>query len=89
MIFRKSSVLYIIIITLFFTGIRGSADSDSISELERSRALELHEKIYTLDSHVDIPGEDYATAKSDPGIDHPDLRCDLVKMKALSARVPG
>lgn len=46
-----------------------------------AHAKELHNRIYTIDSHVDIPGEEYATEKYDPGIDHPDLRCDLVKMK--------
>ncbi len=47
--------------------------------LERARRI--HAAATTMDSHVDIPGEEYATNKFDPGIDNPDLRCDLVKMK--------
>ncbi len=46
-----------------------------------AHATTLHDEIFTIDSHVDIPGEEYATEKYDPGIDHPDLRCDLVKMQ--------
>jgi membrane dipeptidase len=45
------------------------------------RALEIHGRALTLDTHVDIPGTDYATKKMDPGIDQPDLRSDLVDMK--------
>lgn len=45
-----------------------------------ARAKRIHQKALTVDSHVDIPGKTYATAKLDPGIDHPRLKCDLVKM---------
>ncbi len=44
------------------------------------RARQIHERIVTLDTHVDIAGAGYATEKLDPGIDHPKLKCDLVKM---------
>ncbi|MDJ0765360.1 MAG: dipeptidase [Myxococcota bacterium] len=47
----------------------------------RQRAKRIHTAAVTMDSHVDITGEDYATEKVDPGIDNPELRCDLVKMK--------
>ncbi|MBN1845842.1 MAG: membrane dipeptidase [Sedimentisphaerales bacterium] len=46
-----------------------------------SRAAILHKNILTLDSHVDIQKGIYATAQLDPGIDHPNLKCDLVKME--------
>jgi microsomal dipeptidase-like Zn-dependent dipeptidase/dipeptidase len=46
-----------------------------------SRAATLHEKFVILDSHVDIQKEIYATAQLDPGIDNPELKCDLVKME--------
>ncbi len=46
-----------------------------------ARAKAVHEKALTLDSHVDIPGEEYGTGELDPGIDNPKLRCDLVKME--------
>ncbi len=45
-----------------------------------ARAMAIHERVLTVDTHVDIAGERYATPEVDPGIDHPDLRCDLVKM---------
>jgi microsomal dipeptidase-like Zn-dependent dipeptidase len=44
------------------------------------RATKIHQRAFTLDSHVDIAGERYATEELDPGIEHPRLRCDLVKM---------
>ena len=40
----------------------------------------IHEKVLTLDSHVDIPDTRYPTGAFDPGIDNPRLKCDLVKM---------
>ena len=40
----------------------------------------IHEKVLTLDSHVDIPDTRYPTGAFDPGIDNPKLKCDLVKM---------
>ena len=43
-------------------------------------AKEIHQRAVTIDSHVDIAGADYATEKLDPGVDHPRLKCDLVKM---------
>ncbi len=45
------------------------------------RAMAVHELALTIDSHVDIPGEQYGTGELDPGIDNPKLRCDLVKME--------
>ena len=36
----------------------------------------------TLDTHVDIAGPQYATPQLDPGVDNPQLKCDLVKMAA-------
>jgi len=55
------------------------ADAPSEQQLLAS-ARQIHRQILTLDSHVDIPGAEYATEKLDPGIDQPRLRCDLVKM---------
>lgn len=45
-----------------------------------AHALAIHERVVTVDTHVDIAGERYATDEVDPGIDNPELRCDLVKM---------
>lgn len=58
--------------------LRQPADEERIV----ARAKAIHEAAMTLDSHVDIAEERYATADLDPGIDHPTLRCDLVKMAA-------
>ena len=44
------------------------------------RAKFIHEKVLTLDSHVDIPSMQYPTGAFDPGVDNPKLKCDLVKM---------
>jgi membrane dipeptidase len=55
---------------------RGQTGEEAL--VEQARAI--HQRVLTLDSHVDIAGEHYATEKLDPGIDHPQLRCDLVKM---------
>jgi microsomal dipeptidase-like Zn-dependent dipeptidase len=41
----------------------------------------IHEKVLTLDSHVDIPDTRYPTGEYDPGIDNPKLKCDLIKME--------
>ncbi len=43
-------------------------------------ASRIHQSLLTIDSHVDIFGTHYATAELDPGVDNPELKCDLVKM---------
>jgi membrane dipeptidase len=45
------------------------------------RAKAIHERVLTIDTHVDIGGSDYATPKLDPG-GPTSLKCDLPKMKA-------
>ncbi len=47
-----------------------------------AKARQIHVMALTLDTHVDIAGPRYATPQLDPGIDHPRLKCDLVKMAA-------
>ncbi|MHC4176099.1 MAG: dipeptidase [Planctomycetota bacterium] len=44
------------------------------------RAKQIHGRVIALDSHVDVLRPQYATKALDPGIDHPRLQCDLVKM---------
>lgn len=46
-----------------------------------ARATAIHDRAITIDSHVDIPGGNYATPELDPGT-NTRLKCDLVKMKA-------
>lgn len=47
-----------------------------------ARARQIHALVLTLDTHVDIAGPQYATPQLDPGVNHPRLQCDLVKMAA-------
>ena len=47
-----------------------------------SRARAIHERVITIDTHVDIAGPQYATPAMDPGSPNSGLKCDLVKMKA-------
>lgn len=58
-----------------------NAQTNLTQEEVLEKAKDIHEKAIVLDTHVDIPGNKYATPECDPGIDNPDLRCDLVKMK--------
>ncbi|RPJ78473.1 MAG: membrane dipeptidase [Acidobacteria bacterium] len=46
-----------------------------------AKAKAIHERVLTVDSHVDILGPAYATPALDPG-KPTDLKCDLPKMKA-------
>lgn len=46
-----------------------------------ARAKAIHARSITIDTHVDIPGTNYATPALDPGT-LTNLKCDLVKMKA-------
>ncbi|HPM83710.1 MAG TPA: dipeptidase [Candidatus Anammoximicrobium sp.] len=55
-----------------------TADDESLV----AKARQIHTMALTLDTHVDIAGPHYATPQLDPGIDHPQLKCDLVKMVA-------
>ncbi len=64
----------------FQTVSKDEAEAETEADL-LARAKRIHDDAVTMDSHVDITGEDYASEKVDPGIDNPELRCDLVKMK--------
>jgi membrane dipeptidase len=46
-----------------------------------SKAAKIHNDALTIDTHVDIDGPHYATKELDPGVDNPNLRCDLTKME--------
>jgi membrane dipeptidase len=52
----------------------------ALSACSTPEPVDVHLEAITIDTHVDI-GRDYATAEVDPGIDHPELRCDLTKMQ--------
>ena len=46
-----------------------------------ARALAIHARAITLDTHVDIGGATYATPALDPGAPTSPLKCDLTKME--------
>ncbi len=46
-----------------------------------AKALAIHKRALTIDSHVDIAGAEYATSALDPGAPSTDMRCDLTKME--------
>lgn len=74
-------VLTTVFILFIFTGyILGQEETNAQTQNKLTPGA-IHEAALVLDTHVDIEGKDYATKKMDPGIDNPDLRCDLVKMK--------
>lgn len=71
---------WMVIIPLIITIFGGCTERPLTDAEIMQKAKVIHEKAFTVDSHVDIAGERYATPVLDPGIDHPQLRCDLVKM---------
>jgi membrane dipeptidase len=58
----------------------GARQEDPHAQL-LARAKAIHARALTIDTHVDIPGTNYATPALDPGT-LTNLKCDLVKMKA-------
>lgn len=85
MLRQRTTVLVLLVLPAFLArpgrlmaegeSIGASAEAGLIATAKR-----IHQRILTLDTHVDIPGAQYATEKLDPGVDHPKLKCDLVKM---------
>jgi len=75
----RTCIITGLILSLFvLVGCAGKAtrENDVIN-----KAARIHADVITIDTHVDIAGPHYATEVLDPGIDHPNLRCDLVKME--------
>ncbi len=62
-----------------FAGVAARQASSEAELLARARAI--HDRVFTVDSHVDILGPAYATPALDPG-KPTRLKCDLPKMKA-------
>ncbi|NIP25227.1 MAG: membrane dipeptidase [Phycisphaerae bacterium] len=76
--FKRSEALFLTVLSVvLFSCLQGLAAEQRIVE----RAKLIHEKVLTLDSHVDVLNANYATEARDPGIDNPEFKCDLVKMK--------
>jgi microsomal dipeptidase-like Zn-dependent dipeptidase len=77
MFFRRLSFLSLVALLIIFVGCSKYLTAE---EQIISRAKAIHKKVLTIDTHIDIPGAQYATEALDPGIDNPKLKCDLVKM---------
>ncbi|HUS74013.1 MAG TPA: dipeptidase [Sedimentisphaerales bacterium] len=77
MFFKQFGALSLTVLWIAFFG--WSQQSMAGQEIV-DRAKLIHEEALTLDTHVDILNDKYATAAHDPGIDNPKLKCDLVKM---------
>ncbi len=77
----KIRFLSIALILLVLAGCTGAGEHEKPAPEISPQARAIHDKALTLDSHVDIAGSHYATKELDPGIDNPNLRCDLVKME--------
>jgi len=58
-----------------------SARQSAVGDLVVARALAIHERAVTIDTHVDIGGATYATPALDPGAEKTTLKCDLTKME--------
>jgi membrane dipeptidase len=77
---RQLTTTLVAISILAVAAVAASHDSpQDASLLARARAI--HERVLTVDSHVDILGAAYATPALDPG-KPTRLKCDLPKMKA-------
>jgi membrane dipeptidase len=77
MFFKRLIPLSLVVLSTIFAG---CSQQQITEEQIINTAKAIHKKALTLDTHVDIPGAQYATEALDPGIDNPKLKCDLVKM---------
>jgi membrane dipeptidase len=73
-------ILFIVILLFTFVNFMPAQQTPAEKKL-LEKAKKIHDSAITIDTHVDIEGSEYATKEWDPGIDHPKMRCDLVKMK--------
>lgn len=76
MIDKRKTIGFICILVTLSLVCSKQMTEQQIAELSKR----IHEEAITLDTHVDI-SSNYATEEVDPGIDNPNLRCDLVKME--------
>ena len=58
-----------------------SSQQAAVTDPVVTRALAIHQRAITIDTHVDIGGANYATPALDPGAADHDLKCDLTKME--------
>ncbi len=77
--FRVPAMLAVFSLAAGAALIAGQAPQADEALMKKAKAI--HDRILTVDTHVDIGGADYATPKLDPG-GPTNLKCDLPKMKA-------
>lgn len=71
----------ILICTLALAAATTSAQQAASTDPLVAKAMAIHERAITLDTHVDIGGATYATPALDPGAPTSPLKCDLTKME--------
>jgi membrane dipeptidase len=76
---RPKSV--ILMCTLVLAAATTSAQQAASTDPIVAKAMAIHERAITLDTHVDIGGANYATPALDPGAPTSPLKCDLTKME--------
>jgi membrane dipeptidase len=72
-------VLVVAALSVFWTYAR-EEQSPSNDDAMRAKAMAIHERALTLDSHVDVSPR-FATVEVDPGAGDSGLKCDLTKME--------
>ncbi len=72
----RALITGILFASVLLSGCAGGSPEDAL--VEKARAI--HERVLTLDTHIDIPFN-YATREVDPGVPN-DFQVDLTKMRA-------
>jgi membrane dipeptidase len=75
---KRIQGLFLVLFLLGGCSTRTSSNDESEKALT-DRAREIHQRVITIDTHVDIP-DNYATEEVDPGV-RGDLRVDIPKMQ--------
>ncbi|MFC1553424.1 dipeptidase [candidate division KSB1 bacterium] len=82
MFLKRFVVLFVILVLQFFFACSMGVDIEGMTEEEfLAYAMKVHENAITIDTHVDIPGGQYATAEMDPGSEEYTRKCSLPKME--------
>ena len=74
------SVLFLLVVSLGALAQSAPGQPTPPTDPVVAKALAIHQRAITLDTHVDIGGANYATPALDPG-GTTNLKCDLTKME--------
>ncbi len=77
--FLKRSLLFCLVVFSIAAG--ASTDQPAKPDPLVAKALAIHQRVLSIDTHVDIPGGNFATAAVDPGAPTSNSKCDLTKME--------